>query len=342
MVVKRDMLKVLATGTIMIDILAVELEKIANPGEVAYLEREVETRIGGHPIDVGIDLVRLGINPREVGVVAAVGKGLFGDYAQKIIEQYKLMAFFQEIDQTDTGKNIVLEKKGEDRRFHIDPGANWYLAPEFVRDRIRELTPRIFCVRPGYCGIDLHLEEVFREVKAQNSFLFLDMMQFHPARPKELLLPLFHYTDAVHCNEKEAMINTGKSHPEEAVKEILRWGAKVIFLTKGARGAELITEKLRIAQPRFEVEFIDATGAGDAFCAGVVYKLIELNRFEDIHKLDEDRLVEILMMGQAVGASATTAAGCVEGVSRDKVEKLVSEQQARILNSMTVESNPWG
>ncbi len=324
----------------MVDILAVELEKIANPGEVAYLDREVEARIGGHPIDVGIDLVRLGINPREVGVVAAVGKGLFGDYAQKIIKQYKLAAFLQEIELVDTGKNIVLEKKGEDRRFHIDPGANWYLTPEFVRDRIRELSPRILCIRPGYCGLDLHLEEVFREAKAQNSFLFLDTMQFHPERPKELLLPLFHYTDAVHCNEKEAMINTGKDRPEEAVKEILRRGAKAIFLTKGGRGAELITEKLRIAQPGFEVEFVDATGAGDAFCAGVVYKLIELNRFEDIHKLGEDRLVEILMMGQAVGASATTAAGCVEGVSKDRVEKLVSEQQARILDSTTVESVP--
>ena len=119
------MLKVLATGTIMADILAVGLEGIANPGEVIYLEREVEVRIGGHPIDVGIDLVKLGLNPQEIGVVAAVGKGLFGDYVKKIIKSHRIRAFLQEIGKTDTGKNIVLENKGEDRRFHIDPGANW-------------------------------------------------------------------------------------------------------------------------------------------------------------------------------------------------------------------------
>ncbi len=329
--------KLLAAGTIMIDILAVELEKIADPGEVVYLNREAEARIGGHPIDVGINLVKLGLDPLEVGVIAAVGKGLFGNYAKQIIRQYGLLAFLQEIEAADTGRTIVLEKKGEDRRFHMTPGANWYLAPEFVRSKIRELSPKIFCVRPGYCGIDLELEEIFQEVKAQKSFLFLDMMQFHPKRPKGLLLPLIQYTDAVHCNGKEAMVNTGKDSPEEAIKEILARGAKVIFLTKGTDGAELITKELHIVQPGFEVEFIDATGAGDAFCAGVVYKLIELNRFKDVHELSEDKLAEILMMGQAVGASATTAVGCVDGVSKDKVERLMSEQRERILSSTTIE-----
>jgi len=332
------MTKVLATGTIMIDILAVELERIANPGEVAYLDREVEARIGGHPIDVGIDLVKLGHNPKEIGVIAAIGKGLFGDYSKKIIGQYGLKSFLQEIEETDTGKNIVLEKRGEDRRFHIDPGANWYLEAKFVRTKIRELSPRVFCIRPGYCGIDLHLEEIFQEVKAQNCFLFLDMMQFHPERPKGILAQLFHYTDAVHCNEKEAMVNTGKDHPEEAIREILEQGAKVIFLTKGGEGAELITQEFHIAQPRFEVEFIDATGAGDAFCAGIVHKLIELNEFRDVHSLSEDKLVEILMMGQAVGASATTAAGCVEGVSSDTVEQLLREQRRTMLKSTRIKS----
>jgi sugar/nucleoside kinase (ribokinase family) len=338
---KEEMIKVLATGTIMVDILAVELERIANPGEIAYLNREVEARIGGHPIDVGIDLVKLGHNPEEIGVIAAIGKGLFGDYSKKIIGQYGLRSFLQEIEKTDTGKNIVLEKKGEDRRFHIDPGANWYLAPEFVRTNIRELSPRVFCVRPGYCGIDLHLKEIFREVKTHNCFLFLDMMQFHPGRPKGLLSPLFHYTDAVHCNEKETMANTGKDHPEEAIREILEQGAKVIFLTKGDKGAELITQEIRITQPRFEVEFIDATGAGDAFCAGIVHKLIELNEFGDVRKLSENELIEILMMGQAVGASATTAAGCVEGVSKDKVTQIMKEQREAILSGTKVKSSPF-
>ena len=53
------MLKVLAAGTVMADISDVELESIADPAGVIYLEREVEVRIECHPIYVGIDLVGL-------------------------------------------------------------------------------------------------------------------------------------------------------------------------------------------------------------------------------------------------------------------------------------------
>jgi fructokinase len=178
----------------------------------------------------------------------------------------------------------------------------------------------------------LKLEEIFQEVKAQNSFLFLDMMEFHPTRPEGLLLPLFHYAGAVHCNQREAMVNTGKDNPEEAVKEILRRGAKAVFLTRGGTGAELITQELCIVQPGFTVDAVDATGAGDAFCAGVVYQLLGLDGFEDIGRLSNDTLVEVLMMGQAVGASAATKAGCVEGVDRDKVDQIISQQKEDILN----------
>jgi len=49
MVVGNTRLKVLAIGTIMIDVLAVELEKIAEPGEVVYLNREVKVCSGITP-----------------------------------------------------------------------------------------------------------------------------------------------------------------------------------------------------------------------------------------------------------------------------------------------------
>ena len=58
--------------------------------------------------------------------------------------------------------------------------------------------------------------------------------------------------------------------------------------------------------------------------------------------MSHDKLIEVLMMGQAVGASATTEAGCVEGVSKDKVEQIMREQRERIVNSTVVKSSPWG
>jgi fructokinase len=332
------MIKILTCGTIMVDILAVDLEKIAGSGEVIYLEREIETRIGGHPIDVGIDLVKLGINPRKIEVLAAIGQGVFGNYVKKIIEDYKIStSCFQQIKERDTGKNVILEIKGEDRRFHIDPGANWYLDPEWVKKIIRESSFNIFSIRPGYSGIDLNLREIFEEVKKKNAFLFLDIMEPHPKRLPLFLLPELHFVDAVHCNEKEAMINTGKNNPEKAVRELLNQGVKVIFLTKGEKGAEIITEDFRISQPCFQkVKAIDATGCGDAFCAGVIYKLAEYNQFEDVRKLSEENLKELLVFAQAAGASAATQPGCVEGVSKQTVDAILNQEKREIIKKTII------
>ena len=151
-------MKVLATGTVMVDVMAVGLPAIAAPGEVVYTE--VDTHIGGHPIDVALDLVQLGKNPNTVATALAIGNGPFGDFVRGVIEPYGTEQFLQDVTTTDTGRNLVLSVAGEDRRFHLDPGANWDLTAEHVISAIGEFEPDLFTLRPGYCGIDLGLPAV--------------------------------------------------------------------------------------------------------------------------------------------------------------------------------------
>ena len=216
-------LDILTCGTINVD--TIILGNIAAPGEVTYLEKEPEDRIGGHPINVAINLVKLGINTNRICAMAAVGYGWRSSFIQNVIRSHNIQAFLQFIDSRqaiDSGQNHIFKQENEDRRFHIHPGANWFLDPEFVKDKIKEASPKIFCIRPGYAGIDLHLEKIFKEAKKQGSFIFLDIMQFHPKRSPTLLCDhnLFHYVDAVHCNEQEAIVNTGKQTVDEAIEKI--------------------------------------------------------------------------------------------------------------------------
>lgn len=317
------MLDVLAAGTINVDILVVEAEKIAGPGDVVYLNRPIDCHIGGFPIDVAIDLFKLGAAPDTLGVAAALGDGLFGRFVRETISGYGLRAFIQEIKHVDTGKNIVFELKGEDRRFHIDPGANWFLDKNFVIEQIKKHSPAYFCVRPGYSGIDLYMEEILFTAKRSGAFVFLDIMKPHPLRSRHFILPSLAYADLVHCNEIEAMVNTGKDSPEAAVQELLDRKAKAVVLTRGERGASLIGDSIAIHQQGFKVEAVDATGCGDAFCAGILYKLMEYKQNKDIRDLPTEKINDMLSFAQAVGASAATAAGCVEGVSRQFVDQLM-------------------
>jgi len=79
----------LAAGTINVDILAVELERIAEPEEVIYLDREIKIQVCGHTVNAAIDIVKLGFDPKEVGVAASVGKGFSENYVTDTIKNYR-------------------------------------------------------------------------------------------------------------------------------------------------------------------------------------------------------------------------------------------------------------
>ena len=64
--------------------------------------------------------------------------------------------------------------------------------------------------------------------------------------------------------------------------------------------------------------------------------MIENSAYKDIHGMGNDFLIELLIMGQAVGASAVTAAGCAEGVSEEKVNRLLQLQKSDIIHNTTI------
>ncbi|MDH3425855.1 MAG: PfkB family carbohydrate kinase [Acidimicrobiia bacterium] len=314
-------MRVLAAGTIMVDVMAVELPSVAAPGEVIYTA--VDTHIGGHPIDVAIDLVKLGRAAEEVAVAAAVGNGPFGSFVREVMDEYGISTFLQDVPNEDTGRNLVLEVSGEDRRFHLDPGANWLLSVEHISSALAAWKPDLLTLRPGYTGIDLALPEILAPLK--DTVIFLDIMQPHPDRPPHFVRDALPFVDLLHCNEGEALINTGARTMEAAVEEFLDAGVKLVLVTDGEQGARAFTGSWEVAQSGFRVDSIDATGCGDAFCAGVLLFLDEhgLPPFGD---LGPDELTELLISGQAVGASASTAVGCIEGVSAETTTAILAEQ----------------
>jgi sugar/nucleoside kinase (ribokinase family) len=313
----------------MVDILAVGLERIAEPGAVVYVNRETETRIGGHPVDVAIDLVKLGMSPDEVAVAAAVGTGIYGNFVRDVMAGYRFGTFLQTVESVDTGKTIVLKLHGEDRRFFNDPGANWLLDPDHVTDALRDARPEIFCLRPGYSGMDLHLPGIVK--CAGDALVFLDVMQPHPTRPHGFIHPILPSVDIVHGNERELLAHADATELGAAVAELLERGVKLILLTLGEHGARAITATESVMQPGFVVEGLDTTGCGDAFCAAVTHTLLERDDLGDVGALSADDLARLLLAGQAAGACVATTPGCVDGLSRPAFDELFAEQGSRVL-----------
>lgn len=329
---KSAKMLVMTSGMVVVDRIAVDLPEAPEPGKTQFTKRPIEEHVGGHPHNVPVDLARLGVDPTKLGMIAAVGKDSGGTLIEKTFTEYGIQSFLKKVS-TPTGQDLILVPKGRDRIFSIGPGANLDLDAGYVKKILAKYKPKVLSIRPGYSGIDLEMSSILEDL--EDTFILLDLMKPFD-KEWDFIMPAVPYADAVHCNEMEAMNVTGSETVERAVEVFLNSGVKLVLITSGHEGAHLETKSMTISQPTFSIEAIDPTGAGDAFCAGIIYKMIEWGNYRDLDKLPQDKLVEMLMFAQAAGASAAAGVGCTEGVSKDKVEALLKEQKEEIVRKTKV------
>jgi len=317
------MLTVATSGMIMIDRIAVDLPEEPQSGKTQFTKKPIEEHIGGHPANVAICLVKLGMNPQEIGVVAAVGMDSGGRFIKNKLSEYKLRSFLKKV-KTPTGQNLILVPKGCDRSFQIAPGANLNLTLDHVGRVLGKERPRVLSIRPGYSGIDQDMAKLLQGLP--ETFVFLDLMRPFD-KEWSYILPALKYTNAVHCNDIEAMNITGENTVSKAARVLLGEGIKILFITRGEGGAKLFTQSKRTSRKAFGVDAVDPTGCGDAFCAGIIKKLFDWNAFDKIDSFSEGRLWDLLRDGQAAGAACATGIGTTAGVSEEKVSEILERER---------------
>ncbi|MFI0396187.1 carbohydrate kinase family protein [Paracoccus jiaweipingae] len=98
--------------------------------------------------------------------------------------------------------------------------------------------------------------------------------------------------------------------PGDAIARILSRGPRAVFLTGGARGAQLYTAQGVTQAPAHPAHVADTIGAGDSFNAGLLAGLARdglLSR-EGLAGLDHDRLARAMDLG--LRAAAVTVSRC--------------------------------
>ncbi|MEX2724700.1 MAG: carbohydrate kinase family protein [Candidatus Freyarchaeota archaeon] len=322
---------VTCVGIMVVDFIAADLPKVSAPGEVTFTP--VGMHIGGHAANVSIDLVKLGLRRGEVSGVGAVGEDLLGDFVERNLNSFGVVTHLIRTRKAETSKDLILVVRGEDRRFHFDVGANLYLEPEFVKGVLKSEKPHVFY--GGAVGLlgefDEKLLDVLKMAKELNCLTFLD-----PIRPYskgwDFLVGAAPLIDIFHCNNLEASEITGKKELRDAVKELANLGVKMAVVSMGDKGLVAAYEEEIYSMPAFKVDAVDPTGAGDAFCAGFIKKLLDLKgkTLKEGIKLDQNQLLEVLAYGEAAGAVCVTAPGTTTAVDKVKVEELLKEQGEKV------------
>ena len=75
-------------------------------------------------------------------------------------------------------------------------------------------------------------------------------------------------------NERELRLLTGKDYKKGA-EALLRVGVKIVAVKRGKKGCYVIDGENKHLIAPYKVKAVDTTGAGDAFCAGFLYGLLE-------------------------------------------------------------------
>ena len=325
---------VTCAGILVSDIITANLPRISDPGGVTYAPSGIKLCIGGHSANVSIDLIKLGLPKGEVSSVGAVGEDFFGDFMENELKKHHVITHLQRVREARTSMNLILVVKGQDRRFHIDVGANYWLTPDHVQAILKEEKPLIFYVgATGLLGkFDEQLVDTLQKAKKLNCITFVDPIAPHKHGWNTLLSAL-KWTDILHCNNIEALNMTNNKELKEAMETFMKEGVNLAVITMGEHGLVAKTKKFRLTMPAFKVPTIDPTGAGDAFCAGMVYRLVQMMRHKKLEmlKMPIGDLTSVLLEGEAAGAACVTDVGTITAVTRENVDKLLKEQGSTIL-----------
>lgn len=118
----------------------------------------------------------------------------------------------------------------------------------------------------------------------------------------------------VKVSEEELAFITGNNESiEEETNQILALGPGLVFVTLGAGGCYVKTKHFATAVEGIAVQAVDTTGAGDAFTAAVLTRLVEIGLHDprQIHDISLSTMQEICTFANIAGALTCTKNGAI-------------------------------
>lgn len=327
---------ILVSGIAAFDLIASGLPRLAGPGELVF--GSVRFALGGHACNVSVDLVQLGFLKSRLRVVFPVGHDMFGRFLLESMKAKGLHVDPVLTDQAPTSLDLILVVKGEDRRFHADPGANIVMSPEPVLHLLEKLRPRLFYA--GGVGLlnrmDARLDAVLGKAQGFGARTFVDIVSPY-WQSWDFLEKALPRTDFFHCNSDEAAGLTGQRQPRKALEKILGLGVKHVFLTMGAKGILAAVPGAVLRVPAFKVKVADPTGAGDAFTAGLILRIYRaLAQGTAPETLSIGEWKDILVYASACGAACCRGVGTTSAVTAHNVETLIRRHGRALARSIIV------
>jgi len=310
---------VVCAGVVVADHLCTPISHLPVAGELIKAD-ELVLNIGGCATNAAVVLAKLGI---KASVCGRVGDDVFGRFVAETLRGHSLDTSTLFIDpERATSQTLIINVKGEDRRFVHAFGANAGLTATDL-DAVLN-TPRRILYLGGYLilpGLDPDaLAQRFAAARKAGVTTVLDVAVPGPGDHLSKLRPVLAETDVFLPNTDEAAVILGESDPVRQALAFRELGARRVVITQGDRGAIAISDTLQVRLGTYPITFIDGSGGGDAFDAGYIAGL-----------LDGRSEIDCLKLASAIGASCVRAIGTTAGIfTREEAVAFMNQHDLQV------------
>ncbi len=288
---------VACAGQVVADLFVPPLQALPEAGELISTG-DMLSSVGGCSANTATALARFGV-PTVLSVM--VGADGQGDWVRRHLRENGLdVSGVITSSKLATSQTVILPVIGDDRRYIHAIGANAeYRASDALpyAGTVKVLVIGGFLSLPGLKTDEV--AELFRKARAGGTQTILDVVI--PAGTEnvaEKIKPIMPFVDCFTPNDDEGRVTTGENDPEKQANTLLSWGCRSVVVKCGAHGAIYVDAERTVQVLPLPVDFIDGSGAGDAFVAGYVYGLV--------HDWPVEKR---LRFAAAVGASVTRGLG---------------------------------
>lgn len=291
-------LDVIGFGALNVDRLY-KVNKIAAGGEEAFII-DVKDSPGGSAANTVVGLARLGLRSGYVGKVAndSEGRFLINDFKKENVDVDGIVISKEGRSGIVTG---FVDLKGE-RALYVDPGVNDSL--RFEEIDLEYLKRAEFLHLTSFIG-----EKPFEAQKKllqtlRNLKISFDPGMIYTRKGLKALNPIIKRTSVMFLNNLEIELLTAKSY-KKGSKLLMRKGVEIVAVKLGEKGCYVANHKESYKIEPNRVKVVDTTGAGDAFCAGFLYGLV-----------NNKDLYECGKLGNFVASRCIRKIGCRSGLPR--------------------------
>ena len=270
------MAKVVSLGIHIVDILGRPVTHIPEGQNLALLE-EIRITVAGTAAGTSIDLAKLGA---QVIAMGAIGEDELGNFLVDTMQRYNVdTTCLKRKSGVQTSSTMLpIRPNGERPALHV-PGANGELAYEDLN--LNVIANADFLHMGGTSLMPKFDGEPTRKVlefaKQNNVTTTFDLVAIQRPDLLDLIEPCLPHVDYFMPGFEEAVMMCGLTERREIIRFFLDRGAKHTVFKMGAEGSSIAymengqVKETRI--PSFNVQVVDSTGCGDAYCAGFIMGL---------------------------------------------------------------------